>query len=417
MKKIIIAFKMAVKNIYSNKSRTFFSLLGITIGIASVVAVMSLGLGFKQYVLGQIESFGTDTIEVEIKVPNTNKTSSQNASGIVGGTQITTLKLDDFEEIAKIKSLGNWYGGIISQKNISYQDKNKQTMIWGVTAGVAEIDGQFEITQGRMYDAEDDKNLKQCVVLGSGIKKDFFGDKNPVGKNIKINKMSFQVIGVAKERGSTGFFDFDNLIFIPLETLQKKVMGIDYVQFGMFKIKDKKETTLAVLQIEDIMRNRHNINDSDDDDFAVTAMTEAMEMLDSVFRVINILLISLASISLIVGGVGITNVMYVAVSERVSEIGLRKALGAKKKSILFQFLFEAIFITMIGGIFGMILAFVMTKAASFIIGKYGFQLSFPIDLNAIFLGIGFSVLVGIIFGVRPAQKASQLSPMEAIRRE
>ncbi len=412
-----MAFKLAIKNITANKSRTFLSLLGITIGIASVISILSLGLGFKDYIIQQVETFGTDIIEVEIKVPNTGKTSTQNISGIIGGTQITTLKLEDFEALADLKNLGNWYGGIISQQVASRKNENQQVMLWGATAGVKEVDKQYKLEKGYAYNEEDGGNLKQVAVIGKEIEKDFFPNENPIGKNIKIKNLSFRVIGVLEPRGSTGYFSFDEFIYLPAQTLQKKIMGVDYLQFGMFKIKDSADTNVTVLQMEDILRDRHNIDDPSEDDFAVTALTEAMEMLDSIFQAVNILLVSLASISLIVGGVGITNVMYVAVSERVSEVGLRKAVGAKPKDILYQFLLEAVFITLIGGIFGLLLSFALTKIISIVLLQYGFELNFPIELNSVLIALIFSLAAGLVFGVRPAQKAAKLSPMEAIRKE
>jgi putative ABC transport system permease protein len=415
--KFLIQINIAFKTLRANLARTILSLLGITVGVAAVIIVLSLGLGTKDYVLGQIESFGTDLIEVEIKTPKTSQTSVQNASGMLGGAQVTTLKVGDLKEIAKLPNLGAWYGGVINQEIASYRDKNKRAMIFGVSSGIDEVDDQFEIERGLMYTEEDDKNLKQFVVMGSKVAEDFFGGSNPVGKSIRIKEQSYRVIGVLKERGSSGYFDFDNLLYIPVRTLQKKIMGIDHVQFGLFKIKDVDKTALTVAQMEDVMREQHDIDDPDDEDYAVMALSEAAEMLDQVFVAINVLLIAFASISLVVGGVGITNVMYVAVTERTSEIGLRKSLGARRGDILKQFLFEAIFITFAGGAIGIILGYILTLIGEFVVARLGFPLQFPVGGLSILIGAGFSIVIGIVFGIRPAVKASRLSPMEALRKE
>jgi putative ABC transport system permease protein len=380
-----------------------------------VILVLSLGAGVEKFVLEQVESFGTNVIEIEIKVPKTGKTSTQNIGGMVGGTQITTFKLKDAEEAGKLSNVEGWYAGMMGQQITSYENQNKQALIWGATAGIEEVDEQLEIKEGRFFSQEEDEDLRQVVVLGSEFKKDFFGEKKAIGKIIKIKGQPFKVVGILKERGSTGFFNFDTLIYLPLQTLQKKLTGIDYIQFALYKLKDTNDLELTTLEMTDIMRSRHEIEDPDDDDFAVTSIAEAIEMIEQVFWAVNALLLAIASISLIVGGVGIMNVMYVAVVERTFEIGLRKSLGAKNSDILKQFLFEGIFLTLSGGIIGIILGFIGAKGASLLATYYGFPLDFPITLQIMLIGFGFATGVGIIFGLRPAYKASLLSPMEALR--
>lgn len=383
----------------------------------SVILVLAFGEGVKGFVVGQIESFGTDFVEIEIKTPKTGKTSTQNAESMVGGTQVTTFKLKDAEKAGKLDNVESWYGGIMSQQITSYRNKNKQAMIMGVTAGIKETDEQAKIESGRFFTEEEDDSLKQVVVIGSAFKKKFFSDEEAVGKTIKIKKQSYKVIGVLEERGSTGFFSFDDMIYMPVQTLQKKLMGVDYIQFAIFKVSDRTKMDLVASQMTDLMRHEHDIDDPDDDDFAVTSIAEIMEMLDKVFAIINYLLLALTSISLVVGGVGIMNVMYVSVTERTFEIGLRKALGAKKNDILKQFLFEAICLTILGGLIGIMLGLIISKIAEFVVARFGFFLSFPISFYSISIALGFSLFVGLIFGLRPAYKASKLSPMEALRKD
>jgi len=401
-----------------NSKRTALSLLGVVIGVMLVIVVLSLGAGMKEYVLGEIESFGSDIINIEIKVPGKAKNSSGNAGGIASGTEITTLTLDDAEALAKLKNLGTWYAGIIDQKIVSYKQENEPGMIMGVTSGVFEIDKNMKIAEGQKFDKDDDNNAQKNVILGSTVAENLFGSqKNIIGEKIKIGNQKYSVKGILEPRGSSGFFDFDSLIYIPLITVQKKLLNIDHVQWVVYKSLDTEKDPLTIKAMEKIMRDRHDIDKEIDDDFAITSMSEATEIVGQVFVVLNILLIGLTSISLIVGGVGIMNVMYVAVTERTFEIGLRKAIGAGKKDILMQFIYESIILTSIGGFIGIILGFAFSKTAEVVASRFDFILDFPVTIFSIVLAIGFSMITGIIFGFKPAKKASGLTPIEALRNE
>lgn len=412
-----IPIKLAIRSIRSNVGRTLISLLGIVIGVTSVILVLSFGLGVKGYLIDQVSSFGTNIIEVEVKVPKVSKTSSQNASGQVGGTQITTFKLKDAEKIAKLENIEAWYAMIMNQQVASYAGENKQVMILGTTAGVTKADKKTEIESGEMFTEDDDNGLRQVAVLGSEVKKDFFGESEAVGKNIKIKGQAYQVIGVLKERGSSGFFNFDNTVYAPLQTVQKKLAGINYIQAAVFTLRDMDKLDLTILKATDIMREEHDIDNPDDDDFAVNSIVEILEILDKVFFYVNLLLIALTSISLVVGGVGIMNVMYVTVSERTFEIGLKKSVGAQKGNILAQFLFEAIFMTILGGIIGVALSWGVARLGEIIAANFGFPLTFALTWWAVVIGLGFSAATGIVFGYFPARHAASLSPMEALRKD
>ncbi len=410
--------KLAFRSIRSNLGRTAVSLLGIVIGVASVILVLSFGMGVKNYLIDQVSSFGTNIMQIEVKVPKVSKTSSSNAQGQVGGTSITTFKLEDAEKVANLPNIDSWYAMIINQQVVSYEDNNKQSMIFGVTAGVTEADPRLtEIEKGAMFTEEDDMGLRQVAVLGNEVKENFFGSSEAVGKRIKIKGQTYEVIGVLKKRGITGFFNFDNIIYLPLRTIQKKLSGMDNIHGAIFKLKDMKKLELSILSATDIMRDQHNITDPDDDDFAVNSIVEVLEILDKVFLYVNILLIALTSISLIVGGVGIMNVMYVTVTERTYEIGLKKSIGAGSGHILSQFLFEAIFISILGGIIGFFIGLAVSKLGELVALRFGYVLKFEVTWWAAAIGLGFSAATGIIFGYFPARKASQMSPMEALRKE
>lgn len=419
MHEVIVSIKLAIKNLKSNLGRTLLSLLGIVIGVASVILVLSFGSGVKNYLVDQVSSFGTDIMQIEVKVPKVNKMSSANATGQVGGVNITTLKLDDAKKVAKLDNIDSWYAMVISQQITSFENKKKQAMMIGVTAGVIKADPKTEIDKGRMFTEEEDSSLAQVAVLGSEIRKYYFGDSDPVGQAIKIKGQSYKVIGVLKSRGTTGVFSFDDTVYLPLQTVQKKLAGIDYIQTVIFKLKNMDKLDLTIAQATDIMRTQHHIssNNSDDDDFAVNTIVELLDILDKVFFAVNALLLALTSVSLVVGGVGIMNVMYVAVSERTYEIGLKKSVGAKNFDILAQFLFEAMILTFMGGVIGIAIGILVTRGGEIVAGSIGYPLNLSITAWSIALGFGFSAFTGIVFGYWPARNASKMSPMEALRKE
>lgn len=417
MNKFLIPIKLAFKSLRGNLGRTAISLLGIVIGVASVILVLSFGLGVKGYLVDQVSSFGTDIMQIEVKVPKVSKTSSQNAGGQVGGTVITTFKLKDAQKVAGLSNVGAWYALVISQQVVSYESENKQSMILGVTAGVTEADKKTEVAEGIMFSEDDDNSLRQVAVLGSEVRESFFGESEAVGKNIKIKGQTYQVIGVLKKRGAAGVFNFDNTIYVPLQTVQKKMSGTDYIQSAIFKLKDMRLLDFSILSATDVMRDQHNITDPNDDDFAVNSIVEVLDILNKVFKYVNILLIALTSISLIVGGVGIMNVMYVSVAERTFEIGLKKSIGAGNGQILAQFLTEAIFITLLGGLIGVLIGMGVSKVGEILASHFGFALRFTVSWFSILLGLGFSGATGIIFGYFPARNASRLTPIEALRKE
>jgi putative ABC transport system permease protein len=417
MKQFLLSIKLALHNLKINKGRTVLTLVGIVIGITSVIVVMSSGQGLKNYILGQFSSYGTDEISIKPKIPNVGKASVAGATQQAQGVTVTTLKHADSKEIIKLPNVADAVDVSVGQKLVSYQNQNKRTILYGAGADIPLVDTGVKIDQGEFYTQSDDNSLAQVTVIGSNVAENLFGQDNPLGKEIKINNMNFKVIGVLQSRGAVTFFNFDDLIYVPEQTLQKKILGVDYVQGIVVKVKDVSIIDATVADINDLLRHQHNITDPSRDDFQAVTVQEALDMIASVFNTITILILALTSISLVVGGVGIMNVMYVAIVERTFEIGLRKAVGAKSRDILRQFLFEAVIITLIGGIVGIIMGFALSLAFSYIFATLGYALQLSVTLNSIIVAVGFSAATGIIFGFYPAYKASKLSPMEALRRE
>lgn len=415
--KYIQSFRFAVKTIRTHKGRTFLALLGVIIGVFAIVVVISLGEGVKGFIVGQVESFGTDLIQVEVKIPSAGNLSSENITSRVSGTQITTLTVKDGEAIRKLPNVEAVYAGTIGQEHASYGSLGKRIFLFGTGADIAIVDENAKIAEGRFFTAEEDANLDSVVVLGSEIKETFFGESDAIGERITIRGEKYRVIGVLKPRGAVAFFDFDVLTYVPVRTLQKKILGVEYVQFISAKMSDVSRETETSADIIALLRRRHDIDDPNKDDFAVMSSKEARETVEDVLGSITILLLALTSISLLVGGVGVMNVMYVSVIERTSEIGLRKAVGAKASVILGQFLAEALIITFIGGLIGIIFGVMFSLGLSFVFSQLGFGLTLRFSPTSLLLGAGFSMAVGLLFGIAPAYRASQLSPMEALRKE
>ena len=396
------------------------TVLGIVIGIAVVIMVLSAGAGFQSYINAQIQAFGTNTVTIETQVPPSTKqrAAGNNAGGSSAqdAVQITTLKDIDVQDIKQIPNVVDAYGAAVGQETVSYAEKNKNAMVFGADASRFAID-QGTIAQGRPYSDQENQSLAQVAVLGHDIAQELFGNNSPLGKLIKVGNLNFTVIGVYAPRGSFGFSNADEQVFIPLTTLQKKMLGTDYLFYAVVELKDQNLGDVTALDIADVLRHNHHITDPVKDDFKVSTQAQNLGTFNTILSAVTLLLIAIAAISLVVGGVGVMNIMYVAVTERISEIGLKKALGAKPKDILYEFLFESILLTLLGGVIGVILgiffSFLIAKAAQ----SFGMAWQFIVPVSGVIVGVGVSGIIGLIFGVLPARNAAKLDPIEALRYE
>lgn len=412
--KLVQTIKTSYDSLRKQKLRSILTMLAVAVGIGIVITVLSAGAGLEELVKRQLESFGSDLIEVEVKVPTTKHASVANAAGQAMGITITTLKLEDMEKIKTLPNVKNAYGMVIGQSLVSREGERSEILLLGVTSEAINIDKGIKLEKGRFFTEEEDKSLAQITILGSKVKEKLLGDSDALGESIKMGRKDYRVVGILKPRGAMMGFDWDNLIYVPLRTLQKKIMGIDHIAAMFAQVEDMKKSEITKEQIIELMREQHNIDDLKKDDFAVITMEEGQKMISKVFGGITLLLVALALISLLVGGVGIMNIMYVSVTERTYEIGLRKALGAKNGEILSQFLAETLLMTLFGGIAGIIGGFSITFSISLIAKLNNFDFPFVISFTSIFIGIIFSGIMGLFFGIYPAKKAAGLDPIVAL---
>lgn len=394
----------------AQKTRSFLTMLGIIIGVASVIAIMSVGASAQKLLLAQVEAMGSNVIGV---LPGAADDMGPPAA--VFGIQVTTLKYDDAKAIAELPNITAISSYVKGRGTISYGNKTRDYDFSGVTPGYPIVE-DTAVESGRFLKQEDIDGLSRVVVLGSDVAQEFFGKENPLGERIRINQIVFTVIGVMKERGTAMMINQDEQVFTPLTTAQKIMLGIDHLAFLRAKV-DKEENINAVIaQTKETLRFRHRIKDPAKDDFSVRSTAQALDILGTITQALKIFLALVAAISLLVGGVGIMNIMFVAVNERTKEIGLRKALGANKKNILFQFLVESAIMTLIGGLIGIIVGGIISFAVSVGVNYYGYDWKFIVTMSSVVVSTLTAISIGLIFGIWPAYRASKLSPMEALRK-
>jgi len=395
-----------------NKVRSFLTMLGIIIGVMSVIVIMSVGAGAQSLILNQVKSMGTNLIGV---LPG--KADEKGPPASVMGVVVTTLKYEDIE--AALRDYPILTGGTVYVRGtdtVVWGDNKTDTSFVGTTADLPEVE-DTKVDKGRFFTADEEKSVSRLAVLGSQTAKDLFGDESPLGQRIKIKKTQFVVIGVMKARGTSGFQNQDDQIFVPVTAAQKLLLGIDYVSMARLKVDRAENVDAAIAHIEMVLRDRHNIDRPEDDDFTVRSMAQGIEAITKITNALRLFLFFIAAISLLVGGIGIMNIMLAAVEERTREIGLRKAVGARNRHIVIQFLVETVMITLLGGLIGLglgiLISFVVAKVAQ----GQGYSWDFVIGLGSVVLAVVISVSIGLIFGIAPARRASRLDPIEALRYE
>ena len=401
------SFYTALDSLLANKMRSILTMLGVIIGVAAVIALMSIGNGVSASITGEIQSFGTNLIYISPDFENSN------------GAQ--TLSLEDVEALSDpflAPALSDVAATVSGNQEVLYNGRSENTSVLGVTGNYFFVNNLDDFASGDMLTEQDNETSARVAVIGSELAEDLFQEDFPVGKSIKINGVSYEVVGVLNEQGSSFGSSTDSNVFVPLTTAQSRLypnrtrQGAKAVNTIIAQAASEDQTDTAVEQITDIIREQHGITYAADDDFAIISQTDLLDTFDQITGVLTAFLGSIAGISLVVGGIGIMNIMLVSVTERTREIGIRKAVGALKRDILTQFLLESLLLSLIGGGIGILLGYGISQAVGPLL-----DLDAVVDAGTVTLATSFAGGVGLIFGIYPAWRAANLRPIEALRYE
>ncbi|MEO2043194.1 MAG: ABC transporter permease [Nitrospinaceae bacterium] len=396
-------FKMALRSLVTHKLRTFLTALGIIIGVASVISMISIGEGARSQTQDTISKFGTNIITVK---------PGQKKSRHVTTGKVDTLTMDDADYIkTNISLITGVAAQVYRSAQLKFENKNTNTTVRGTGASYARL-ANFEMDRGRFFNDEEIRTARRVCVVGSTVLKNLFDNINPLGKTIKVNGKNFLVIGTTIPKGALSWFDPDDQIFIPVTTAQKRIFGMKHVQSIDVQAGRIEDLEIIIEDITRLLKQKHNILEGKEDDFYVQNSAQFLRSWGDSAKTFTYLLGGIAAISLMVGGIGIMNIMLVSVTERTREIGIRKALGAKKKEILEQFLIESVLISFLGGGIGILLGIAISRFVSDIGGW-----DTIVSTQSILMAFGFSVAIGIFFGFYPANKAANLNPIDALRYE
>ena len=405
--RILNLLKIASKAILLNKVRTLLTMLGIIIGVASVIAMLAIGEGSKASIRSQISSMGSNMITI--------RAGADSRGGVrMSASDVETLTLTDFNRIEQEATLLTAISPQVNGNGQAIRGANNwPTSIYGVAPEYVDIK-VLEVTDGSMFTDAEVKSAAKVVLIGQTVKENLFPDgESPVGQTIRFSKIPFTIIGVLGEKGENTFGqDQDDVILAPYTAVQKRILAIDHLQSIVASSISEEDAPEAVEEVSAILRKSHNLSSNEEDDFHVMSMEELISTFSSTSEMLTVLLVAIASISLLIGGIGIMNIMYVSVKERTREIGLRLAVGGKSSDILMQFLIEAIMISVTGGVLGVVLGLTST----FIIENI---LSWPtvVTSNSIIISFTVCAITGIFFGWYPARKAASLDPITALRYE
>ena len=399
------SFLMAWASLIANKMRSILTMLGIIIGVAAVIALVSIGNGVKQDIQNSISSLGSNLLMVMPGAPRTPGVRPSAGS-------MKSLKVSDYEAIAKLDGVKAASPMTNGSYVVIYQNKNWTTSVSGVSYNYLDVNN-WSMKSGRFLSEKNVQNRERVAVVGKTVVKNLFGDEDPVGAEIRVKNIPFRIIGVLNSKGSGAMGnDQDDMVVIPYTTAMERVEGVDYLR--MIYVTGKDENGIDRLQsdIENLLRVRHGIKDTNLDDFNIQNMNSIMETMEETTGTLTLFLGAVAAISLVVGGIGIMNIMLVSVTERTREIGVRKALGATYSVIVTQFLIEAVVISLMGGIIGIILGIGSSKLIGMASG-----MSTVISIPTIVMSFAFSMAIGLIFGIYPARKAAKLNPIDALHYE
>lgn len=411
MRRLLENIKIAFQSLGANRLRAFLTMLGIIIGVGAVIAMMSIGSGAQQSVMQSVQAIGSNLI---IITPGNEERQQQGYQAMLGTSKDkTSLKIDDVKELDRQATLlSGSIPIILSSSVVSYQNKNTRASIYASSEKAKEI-YNIEIQDGKFYSESDVSNSANVALIGKTISDTLFKDTDPIGKIIKIDGKNFTIIGTTKPKGTDQFGnDQDNVVSLPITTAQNRLYGMDYLNMILSQNKDNADVDKAIKEITKVLRRAHHLGANELNDFTVNSQTQILDMVGTITGIFTVVISSIAGISLLVGGIGIMNIMLVSVTERTREIGIRKAVGAKNRDILIQFLIESTVLSISGGVLGILFA----VAVTLILARFT-VLQTNITGTSILLAITFSTVIGLFFGIYPAMRAARLNPIEALRYE
>ncbi len=409
-------FKGAFKALNANRKRSILTMLGRVIGVAAVIIIMAIGAGAQSLILSQVKNFGGSLIGV---LPGKSESNGPPAS--VMGVTITTLTLEDAEALKSASNAPHVVAVAPFTRSVAtmeWRDATYEANISGTSYDYIDVEGG-SVASGRFFTKDEQAEAAKVVVLGTTVKDELFGQSEAVGQVVRLKGTGYLVIGVMAERGTVAFQNYDDQVFIPVTTVQRLIAGVRHLGLIRLKVDSEENLDQTVLDAEATLRERHDIDDpsGDSDDFSVRNARDALDLLTTITDGLKFFLAAMAALSLLVGGVGIMNIMLIRVVERTREIGLRQAVGARRFDIMAQFLVEAVAITLTGGIGGIIVGQAVAALITVIARQLDYDWPFSFSPLAILLAVSVSVAVGLIFGLYPAAKASRLDPIEALRYE
>jgi len=416
--------KLVFRNLLARKGRSFLTMLGIVIGVAGVIIIIALGAGAQAMIIGQVTKLGSDLLNVQPDKSNEKGPPAQ-VFGIVV-TTLTNYDVDAIRNSGRVPYAKAVSGIVMGTASVTWHNKSIDTNFMGAEHTLPEIIN-ISLKSGQFFNKQEGESGSNVIVLGAAVAEELFADSNinPIGQVVKVKSASqteaggipLRVIGLLEKQGSSLFMNMDDQIYIPLPIAQKQILGINYLRSINIKVDSPENVDRTIQDITSLLKQQHRIKSEEDIDFTVRSMTDAINILSTVTNALRLFLTAMAAISLIVGGIGILNIMLATVAERTREIGLRKAVGATNKVIMKQFLFEAGTLTFLGGIIGILIGIIISFLIYLLMRYLGYDWAFIISLWSLFLAIGVSVLTGVIFGLYPALKASKLNPIDALRYE
>jgi len=400
-------FKIAARALVRNKLRAILTMLGIIIGVASVIAMLAIGEGSKRSITDEMSSMGTNMIMI---MPN-----MQMRGGVsLGASSSMALKMSDVETIRnEAVYLSEVSPQVTASGQVIYGNQNTLTTVYGVSEEYLGI-RKLTIASGRVFTSNEVRGMSKVCILGTTVVEDLFGeDADPVGVTIRIKNLPFTVIGVLEDKGESGMGqDQDDLILAPYTTVQRRIAAIDYINGIYASAVSEEKSTAAADEVSEILRRTHKLKESEEDDFRVMSQSELLETVSSITDIMTYLLGAIAGISLLVGGIGIMNIMFVSVTERTREIGLRMSIGGRGQDILKQFLVESIILSILGGALGVIFGYLIAKGAGSLMNMNPF-----VTTRSVVLAFAVCFIIGVFFGWYPARKAANLNPIDALRYE